>query len=501
MKLGIRGEAGMLLLALAGVAVACSGQVSGGAQYDTCLGSVVGSGCVACVRTNCASDLNAIEQGCSDFLGCACTGPGGSYDSASAASATCQPKVEEPSCNAAAGNSPTMYCQACDSACSATSSSSSGSSGSSSGVVSSSSSSGSGSTSGSSSGGGDQCAQLPPSTCNEPPTPPGGQTTSSTTAHEYAVHTLYLGDTDRSGVMNPDAWKAFGYDLDGKITNAASTDVCTLVTGASKQVQIDGNGGIDNSWGANIMPIWETLDSTFSQTVNTDIQAGGPTQLFYTVGFDDSAGNTTTAVGLSGVTLAGAQVGADGGPPTWNLGTHWPIDPTSINGCANGCPAGTDPIQGAIVKFPSAFQVQGAFVSGSPTDLQLTLGLAGQALRLNLHGAVVTFDPQMPGSVTNGTIAGVLDTQEMIAALKTIAGRISTSLCSGSAFQSIADQIQQTSDIVVSGTQVNNAPGSVCNAISIGIGFDATEIALPTPADIAPPQPPPPDPCAGTDGG
>ncbi len=318
-----------------------------------------------------------------------------------------------------------------------------------------------------------------------------------TTPHDYAVHRLFLGDTDRQGVTNPDAWKAFGYDLDGKTTIASSTDVCTLVAGASKQVQIDGIGGIDNSWGANVVPILGTLDSTFSQTENNAIQSGAPTQLFYVVGFDDSAGNVTTATGLTGVSLLGAPYSTNGGgTPSWDLNTHWPIDPRSLNGCANGCPPGTDPIQQATLKFPAAFQAHGTFVNGSPSDLVLSLLLTGEAMQLTLHAGIVTFDAQAPGSVTNGTIAGVLNTQELIAAMQMVAGNISTSLCSGSAFQSIASQIEQTSDMVLSGSAVSNGPGTICNAISIGIGFDATEVALPTPADVAPPVPPPPNPCA-----
>lgn len=89
-----------------------------------------------------------------------------------------------------------------------------------------------------------------------PPNPPQGPTTMLTASHDYALHRLFLGDTDRQGVTNPDAWKGFGYDLDAKITTAASTDVCTLVAGASRSVQIDGNGGIDNSWGSNRRSSW-----------------------------------------------------------------------------------------------------------------------------------------------------------------------------------------------------------------------------------------------------
>ena len=98
-----------------------------------------------------------------------------------------------------------------------------------------------------------------------------------------------------------------------------------------------------------------------------------------------------------------------------------------------------------------------------------------------------------PGSVTNGTIAGVIETGQLISALQQVAGAISTSLCSGSAFQSIAMQIEQTSDIVLNGSTVSNPPGVTCNAISIGLGFNATEIAAPS--TIAAPAPAPTNPC------
>jgi hypothetical protein len=63
------------------------------------------------------------------------------------------------------------------------------------------------------------------------------------------------------------------------------------------------------------------------------------------------------------------------------------------------------------------------------------------------------------------------------------------SLCSGSAFQSVSQQIAQASDIVLGNDRatVSNQPGQLCNAISIGLGFDATEIAVPTPDDVVNP--------------
>jgi hypothetical protein len=89
-----------------------------------------------------------------------------------------------------------------------------------------------------------------------------------------------------------------------------------------------------------------------------------------------------------------------------------------------------------------------------------------------------------------GTIAGTLTTQEFIAQLKAEAGAITSSLCNGSAFDSIAQQIMQGSDILSSGT---NAPGVPCDAISIGLGFEADEIGNVTRVTADPP--PPPNPC------
>jgi hypothetical protein len=318
--------------------------------------------------------------------------------------------------------------------------------------------------------------------------------------HQYALRKLYFGDTDRSGVTNSEAWKAYGYDLDGLVTTKTSIDVCTLAAGASKDTQVDGNGGIDNSFGENILPIVITTSGqSFSSNANAAIEAGGPTDLVDVVGFDDSTNNTTNATGLTGVFFVGASyaVANGGAAPAWNVTTHWPIAPQSMNGCTatGGCPSGTNPVADAVVKFPQAYQSGGTFVTGNPVEVPLSLGFGSSTLGLLVHAGTITFQPKKPGSVTNGVIAGALATTDLVNALQAVAGSISTSLCSGSAFQSIAQQIEQASDIVLDTSGVTNGAGFSCNAISIGIGFDATEVAPPVPGDIAPSAPPPPDPC------
>ena len=363
----------------------------------------------------------------------------------------------------------------------------------------------SGTSSGSGSGGGnDLCSSLPATACLPiPPAPSGAAQSTIMKSHNYALHDLFLGDTDRMGVSSANAWKTIGYDLDGKVTTANSKDVCTLIAGSSKQVQADGEKGIDNSFGSNIMPIITVLDATASSALNTAIQGGSFSIFTYVTGFDDSAGNMTTASGLSGVLLAGGKYSQDGGMPSWDLSTVWPVlpDPGLITGCvpysttgASGCPAGTDPIKNAVIKFGSAFQTKGTFVNGTPNPLTLSLSIGGQSLSLTIASAIITFDPKAQGSVTNGTIAGVLDTMDLINGLRSVAGNISPSLCAGSAFQSIATQIEQTSDIILTGTTVSNTAGQPCNAISIGLGFNSIEIATPTAIAVA--TPPAPDKCA-----
>jgi len=353
-------------------------------------------------------------------------------------------------------------------------------------------------------GAGDTCTTAGVQCTVQPPDPGSGAATS--TAHNYAIRTLYLGDTDRTGAPSTDAWKSYGYNLDNLVTAKTSTDVCTLEPGASKVTQVDGNGGIDNSFGENILPIIiTTAGSDAAQKINNSIQAGGFTIMTYVNGFDDSAGNMTNATGLTGLLLAGGSYSAqhDGGAPAFDTTTHWPIVPALLNGCnqTTGCPSGTDPLTAATITFPHAYQAGGTFVNGSPSLLSLNLSIGGQSLSINVHAALITFAPKAPGSVTDGTIAGTLVTTELVSSLQAVAGNISVSLCSGSAFQSIAQQIEQASDIVIDGSgNVSNSAGTACNGISIGLGFDSNEIAVPTSADIEAPSAGAPNPCADAGG-
>jgi hypothetical protein len=222
-----------------GAIVACSGSTTGatGGQYDSCLGSLLGSACTACLNSNCGGALGDLERGCGDYFGCIC--PGGNFSAPNAESPTCASKLQESSCIATQGDGGATTCSACQSACSSGTGSSSGGSG-------------FGSSSGSTDGGGFGSSS---GTSNGSSSGSNGGCGNSVLPGTGAV-TLSLTGVDFGDVTASD-WKSIGFNLDGKCTTASSTDVCTLESGAPTSTQDDGATGIDNSYGENLCPIME----------------------------------------------------------------------------------------------------------------------------------------------------------------------------------------------------------------------------------------------------
>ncbi len=315
----------------------------------------------------------------------------------------------------------------------------------------------------------------PPS---KPPAPPTGSSTTKT----FAVKAIYLGETSRTGQASDTAWKQFGYNLDGKVTSGASTDVCTRAKGAPSSNQADGAQGIDNAFGAIILPLIKSASASTepSKTVSALYQNGLRTIQLGVVGLDGSPSQTAT--GLAGGIFPSLAYSGDGPSvpfPGFGPTTDWPV---RVEGLADGMTIAG----GAKASLAGSWISSGVFVSGgSSLDLTFELPLGGTSVPMILHHAIVTLDPQ-----GNGTFAGILDTEEFITAMRKAAGTLSTTLC-GSQFDGIAQQLRQSSDILKDGTNVG---GQDCNGTSVGIGFLAVPIANPT--KIAKnPIAVPPDPC------
>ena len=56
---------------------------------------------------------------------------------------------------------------------------------------------------------------------------------NGTTPTVLAISKLYLGDTNKTGDTDPNAWKSLGYDLDGIVSTPHGTNHCKPVDGAN----------------------------------------------------------------------------------------------------------------------------------------------------------------------------------------------------------------------------------------------------------------------------
>jgi hypothetical protein len=312
----------------------------------------------------------------------------------------------------------------------------------------------------------------------EPPPPPPTSTGEGGTASAtYAISKLYLGDTDRDGTPDKvNGWKQYGFDLDGEISTAQSTGLCKPRNNAApKQVYPDGFGGIDNSFGRNILPMLLGIEFDFPQKQNDAIASGGFTILFDVVGL----GGDPNQSPLVARGYAGAKLGAF---PKFDGSDVWPVDPTSLADPAS--------LASAKLQFGQSYLTGNTWVGLAQGEAFLTLDAGPAPLRIPIQHIIVDMTLNSShDAATNGTIAGVIPLDAFIAEIKKMAGEFDPSLCVGPTIDSIDAQIAQAADIMHDGTQ---DPTKECDAISIGIGFDARRVQL---GPIAPPVSPPPPPC------
>jgi hypothetical protein len=283
-----------------------------------------------------------------------------------------------------------------------------------------------------------------------------------------AVSALRLGDGSNG------EWKAFGFNLDGLVSTAASTNLCQLNSGAAPSTPYpDGDNGIDNSFGKNLLPVILSVDSTWVSDVAAALQLGQFTALLeldclYPTG-DDPSFNTKV--------FAGESLGM---APKWDGTDKWPVDPDLLNNP-------TDPESSSVV-FNGCSVTGQTFTSGTNGLILLTIpvtlnGLT-TTLKLTLHAAQVTMtlaaDRQ---SATGGIVGGVLNTEELVAEVDKLGYLFG--ICGTSALTQLETLVRQASDIMSDGTQDTT---KVCDGISLGFGFDMApaQIGVVGPASPAP---------------
>lgn len=300
--------------------------------------------------------------------------------------------------------------------------------------------------------GGDPSPPVAPPIAEPPLPPPPGNIDPST----LAVRRIFLGETDRAGASNKDAWKSYGRNVDGLVSTRDSTDLCRRVVSASSANQVDGNNGIDNAFGKSIIPFLAPFSAAPSKHATDAIAAGARTPVFLV---EKSVGSVAQ-VGFSHLEATPA--------PGWGSST-----PRSLAApwTENGGPSA------AWEVTVSGDTVRSRSVRGSVT---IAIPFGDQTLVLPINVPEI----EMSKDGTNGTLSGVVPTEDFIAAFERVAGSISTQLCGGSTLDSIKLTIRQASDILADGTQ---DPNQSCNGLSIGIGFEAAPVTVAGVADAPAP--------------
>jgi hypothetical protein len=292
-----------------------------------------------------------------------------------------------------------------------------------------------------------------------------------------AVTKFYYGDTNFDGTANKvNGWRQYGFNVDGKVSTDTSTDLCKPLNNASpKSVYPDGNNGIDNAFGKNVLPIFLGITSDFSGQANQAIAAGD-----YTLILDlEGLGATANQASLVSKIYTGAELGA---PPKLDGNDCWPVAPEGLTNPAD--------ITSAKSIFPTSSVVMNHWDSGSTgATVQLQIRLTGFTMHLDIRQARVAMDlaPDHQ-SATTGQLGGVVETAQLLAEIQRMAGSFDPSLCSGPTIDSILAQVAQASDILNDGTQ---DPSKPCDGVSIGLGFQTravsfSGVALPSPSQTNP---------------
>ncbi len=300
-----------------------------------------------------------------------------------------------------------------------------------------------------------------------------------------AIRKIHFGDVDLAGIPSSTAWRSYGLNIDGKVSDETSTDLCKPAAGAKeKWIYPDGIDGIDNSFGHSLLPIFPFLYPDFTQHANATIEQGRGTMIVRIQA--PSPGSGPDEPLLSQVYFGAFPPDKT---PKWNGQDVWPLDALSLDGGDVDSPK-TVLSSSYLAEGPSGGR---RWWSGDPLTIELRIPVDAFDLNLRVHQAVLAMDLSPDNAHATGILGGVLDTEEFVEEfLRLVVLFDPMSFCGlDPGLESVVQQLRQASDILVDGTQ---DPTKHCDGISIGLRFEAEAAALGPPVDLPPPPELCPDP-------
>ena len=267
-------------------------------------------------------------------------------------------------------------------------------------------------------------------------------------------------------------WKKVGLNVDGLVSDATSTDLCLPAAGASPDTPYpDGDNGIDNSFGKNLLPIVLSVLPKWADKLNTDLETGAFNAMLKMYCLP-AAGDTTDMVSK---VFGGTALGT---PPLYDGTDVWPVAPELL--------ADPQDPESSTLVFEHSTVTGTLFDSGEDQTIILTIPLDINGnlsnLKLTLYSAQMVMNLSSDRrSATGGVIGGVLDTEEFLVQMKKIAWL--GGLCDNALFDGLVTDVRRASDMLTDGTQ---DPNKECNGISLGVQFEMKEVQL---GDVGPAAP------------
>jgi hypothetical protein len=291
-------------------------------------------------------------------------------------------------------------------------------------------------------------------------------------------------------------WRSIGFDLDGLWTTADDLRVECLPVNDAASVELDGDRGIDNAFGAILYPFIDAVLPTLEADFRASQTAGRGTLMTKITGWngldDDPSIDVVVAQSVLGTTASAAEVN----PATGRLIAGGGVPPAPLWGGNDTFFVRDDAFAGGNPLLP-LIRDSNAYIAGRKVVLTLPPGTeilflaASRSVKVLFSAAVVvgTLSPDA-SRLLDVTVAGRWATSELLDA----AGPVG--ICAGStSLTLLGNALDLHADVrAVPGSGGGTAR---CDAVSLGVtlqGYAALWGGLA-------PSPAPPDCCAGVPGG
>jgi hypothetical protein len=339
------------------------------------------------------------------------------------------------------------------------------------------------------------CSVYDPSLMEEglagvPDRPPAS--TSKSTDDVEAIFAFRNISLDQSG----DRWRRFGLDLDG--LNTASIDDAAECVAANGNPTLDGERGIDNSFGQHVLPTVVGLIACLEDNIALNQGLGFGTVLLRLrewngtpndakvdvsvvsavdgTSADDVAGFEWSGPNGATLMLPGGSVEAP--PPAWDGNDVFYVDPGSLVAGNMGHP---------LVWKTDAYIRNGRVVLPVDTATTFVFLTGPGSFWLSLDGYLIADISEDGQILEKGLLAGRFSAGELVATLEPLG------ICDDGFRGTVTSLLTNNLDLRID-PELGN-PDEQCTASSIAFSFQGIRARL---ADtIAPVELPIPDPCAG----